>query len=798
MVQLGGILALCAGVLFARAVFAALFMAIVSAILLNFSDKTKSHLATVNFAFFLLLVAGYISGLPPAVNNLPLQEACRVRGTVIEDPAANENGYNVLLEATGRASPPPLSPWKEAKGRVQLTVSGALDQHPSKGDFVYFRSTLRPPRGFRNPGAEWYEEYLWRNGVSRRAFADFPGEVLFLPPQKGGFSLQAFRKELSGAIVRSAGREAGGVLAAITTGDRSWLSPQIKRLFRNSGTAHLLAVSALHLGIVALAARFLIFYIWVRIPRLALFVPAGLAAPVATLPLIFWYLALTGFQTSTLRATVMVSLLLLANLLSRRVSYPSLLASAVLILAVLSPMVLFSPALHLSVAAILGLFWILPALEVHAGAVPDPFPISKKPLRELFERGLKGFVRLAKVSVAASIATFPVSAYHFGEVSYQGVIVNPIVVPLICFFALPLSLAGALIHPLFGTASELLWRAGGAVVDYVISFERFLAGWGVAKIASAGNVFLLVGEILMLFLIPYMVGARRGKKLMPVLLLSMAMITWGVFGKTVLLNLSGKAFLHVLDVGRGQAVLLQLPSKGIARPLWILVDGGGIPATDFDVGEAVVSPALKSLGCDELDIVISTHPHPDHALGLSSVIKELKPNRLLLPRNFYGDKRYEKIIEAANHAATTIEWRGSYDIADNFNWGKMKTFGGEGPGENDSSMAVLIEYGGRRVLIPGDLEIPGQLSLLGRELLSPVDILLAPHHGSGDAVEERFFNCLSPELIIASSGAGTGLPSDALMVAADKLGARLLTTAESGAVKVEISLGEVYFTAASR
>jgi len=798
MVQLGGILALCAGVLFMRSFPMALLLALSAALVLNFSQKTRGHLPTVNAAFLLLLTAGYIASIPLPVQNLPLQEVSRVCGSVAEDPTSREGGYSVLVEVTGSAKPPPLSPWEEARGRVLLSIDGFPDPRPYKGDTAYFRSNLRAPQGFINPGAEWYEEYLWRKRVFRRAFASFPGEVFFSPPLEGGSFLLALRNCLTEAIVNSTGNETGGVLAAITTGDKSRLSPQVKELFRNSGTGHLLAVSALHLGIVAFAVRAIFFFIWVRFPGLALRIPAGVAAPIATLPFILGYLALTGFHTSTMRAAVMISLLLLANLISRRVSYPALLASAVLILAILSPMVLLSPSLHLSVAAILGLFWVLPAFNRKKEVPETPFPLVESTLALLFGRGLKWFVRLAKVSVAASIATFPISAYHFGEVSYLGVFVNPIAVPVICFFSLPLSLAGASIYPLWESGAVFFWKLAGGGAAFVIYFERLLEGWGISKIASAGNISLLAGQMLAVFLIPYIAGVRRIKRLLLTILLSAGMIAWGIFGESILINFSDEASLYALDVGRGQSVLLQLPSEGFAPPFWVLVDGGGIPATDFDLGELVVSPALDALGCKALEIVVSTHPHPDHLLGLTSVVKNFRPKRLFLPQLFKGDQRYEALLVAAHKAGTSVEWRAPNEVVENYNWGTMKTFGGEGPGENDSSLAVFFEVGESRVLIPGDLEIPGQSSLLRRGLVTPVDIMVAPHHGSADAVEPGFFKRLSPGLIISSSGAGTGLPSEALRRVSESAGSRLVTTAESGAVKVEICRGEVYFSASSR
>jgi len=205
-------------------------------------------------ALVLLAWAGYRATGPLPPLEIALNQPLRFRGEVISDPRRTPDGLKMEVRVEAFAPAPPQVGWTPRSARVLLSVRGLPEREPGRGDKVVFRASLRAGRGFRNPGTSWYGDYLLRRKIDARAYASWPGTVLFARPGSSAPWLNRARRELARAIREAAPGDTGAVLRAMVLGDRSAVTPGLAQTFRRTGTAHLLAVSGFHLGVVALLA----------------------------------------------------------------------------------------------------------------------------------------------------------------------------------------------------------------------------------------------------------------------------------------------------------------------------------------------------------------------------------------------------------------------------------------------------------------------------------------------------------------------------------------------------------------
>jgi competence protein ComEC len=772
--------------------------------------QTPQRLTALGGAL-LLTAMGYLSSAPPPPVTLrtstnvyapiEMNRSARFRGVVVDDPRLVRSGRRMTVELTSTTQASPGGEWRPAQGRVALTIGEggrasapaqvpAQAPAPARGDEVVFRAPLRRADGFRNPGTLWHSLFLARKSISARAFAKWPGKVAIEPSPLTKNRLDTFRQQVAEAISRAAPRMTAAVLRAIALGDRSTVTPKLFEDFRQTGTAHLLAVSGLHLGIVALGAAALLRVLFARIRRLSLSHPVQPLARLAALAPITLYAALAGFQTSTVRALMMTALIVSGLSLFKRTSVPGLLAATVLAVLIIDPLYATDPGLHLSIAALGGLFWLAPALKLPTSREDRLRRLSGA--NDLWFRvwtpTAKWLGGIFRASVAATLATSMIAAFHFGQLGLAGILYNPLAVPLIAFAALPLALLGVLVFPFFPTLSAHIWSWAGYPVELLLGAQRWI---DLAAFSSSYNPFCnlwALGGGFMLLACPVLL--RRGSKRWRLCaLIGVALLTLPPLLTRTSHLIESDAQGWVLDVGLGQAVALRLPG-----PFWVLVDGGGLPGSTFDVGRAVVWPALAALGCDKLDLVISSHPHADHLGGLNSVVELGLVKELWLPATFRGDYRYKAALTSAKSWGTKVRWVAERSTTP----AEIKSSGStiraalcEGATENDRGLVAEVTHGGVSLLIPGDIEGGGQRNLLRRDSNGlSAQLLVAPHHGAIDAVDFDFLGAVSPLAVLASCADAEELPSNELRRYCRESGVELFNTARDGSLKVEFGGGQ--------
>ena len=246
-----------------------------------------------------------------------------------------------------------------------------------------------------------------------------------------------------------------------------------------------------------------------------------------------------------------------------------------------------------------------------------------------------------------------------------------------------------------------------------------------------------------------------------------------------------------LDVGQGDAALVEGPRGFVA-----LVDGGGRYDDSFDTGARIVEPVLRARGIAKLDLVILSHPHPDHMNGLLRILKRFPVGALWTSGDDGNNPVYRTLLALAHehHVSTPLPTELARDGLTVSPLGpRLDGCIGVPPGlgTNDASLVVRLTYAGQRILLAGDIGEEGEAELLdGRTAGTDLDcdVLKMPHHGSRHASGEAFLDAVSPRLAVASAGKFNrfGLPSPAALERYARRGISVLRTDRDGAVGIVV------------
>jgi competence protein ComEC len=668
------------------------------------------------------------------------------------------------------------------------------------GDQVRFAARLFSPRGLANPGLPnalfaarvQQVEYF----ASLRAATDIhrlPAAVSWAAlPRRAAFFL---RRAMARVVNEQLDSASAAFVRTMVLGERTGVSDKVEDGFRAAGATHALSVSGLHLAVVAALVFGGLRWLASLVPSWALQVNAKSIAAGLSVPAVVLYMLLTGEALATLRSAFMSLVLLGALLVNRPFSLSASVALAALLLLVRSPLAITDVSFQLSFASVL-------ALGIFARGLADT---GAKRANGRIRRGWVWLCRSLSASFAASLITAPFVAHHFGEVTPAAPIGNLVLVPLVELAVLPCGLVGALmgmIHPWLGAVP--LWMAGqgSRLALAVAEIFRRAGPVIVVRFPSVLETTLLVASAACLLL-----GLqRRCRRLRWVAAALVCAV--GATGSLVIRDVARRSDPNLrvtfIDVGQGDASLVEGPDGFVA-----LVDGGGHYDDSFDTGARVVEPLLRTRGIGRLDLVVLSHPHPDHLNGLLRVLDRF-PVRMLWTSGDTGQNpRYAELLQRARAQGTAISVPTGFTtlaglhVAPGGPW--LGDAIGPPPGlsTNDASLVVRFDYAGRSLLFPGDIGVDGEAELVARAGLGQVvrgDFVKVPHHGSRRSSSDEFIDVVSPELGIISTGMYNNfhLPSPVTLARYRERRIPLLRTDLNGAVTVIVDPNGHYSTTCER
>jgi competence protein ComEC len=691
----------------------------------------------------------YQSSLPSNESHLQFYNnngTVEIKGLVTQDPVRGEKITQLNLSAREIRLG---GEWYKISGNALLFVSRYLACN--YGDMIMAVGKLETPPKLDDFD---YERYLSYQEIYSTMY--FP-EIKVLETDQG-FKLLSWiywlRNEISQAITKVLPEPQASLVQGIVLGIRSDIPSSVKDDFNQTGTSHLLAISGLHLSIVAGILTSL--GIWLFGRKGYIYVWLALGA-------IWLYALLTGMHLPVIRATIMASLFLITELLGRQRSAATALVFAAAIMVGISPRILWDASFQMSFTAMAGLIFIYPLIQSLCRRVIDA---------KLGESGaavsIANFIADSfSISLGAIIAVWPLIAYYFG-------IISP-VAPLANLFALPALSGVIVIGALTGVLGLILLPAAQVIAWITWLFTSYI---------------LLVVKVFSVF--PVIKGDPISVKLIWIYYVVLALFVWLINNKKKILELMPKVInffsliprkwiipplmvgailvtvtaatmpdnkLHAsfIDVGQGDAILIQRGSQQI------LIDGG--PSSQIiTLALGKVMPFWDRT----IELVILTHPHADHLTGLVEVLKRYKVRQVLYPDLDYESPLFDEwlaLIDKKNinytlaQAGQQIKFSGGV-ILEVLNPQSPNLTGTESDIDNNG-VVLHLEIGEISFLLSADIMSEAEFELMASRANLTSTVLKVAHHGSATSTGEEFLAVINPSIAVISVGEGNpfGHPS---------------------------------------
>ncbi len=631
-------------------------------------------------------------------------------------------------------------------GKVRLSWY-RTDRRPKLGERWQLAVRLKRPHGYANPGGFDYERWLFQQRISATGYVRDDARNQRLARDAAGFMAGLRRSIAARFDALAPGPDSLPLIRALTIGERGTLTPTHWDTLRATGTSHLMAISGLHISLVAGLVFGLVRTAWSRLGTPAETFPAPRVAAIAALIAAALYAGLAGLGIPTRRALVMVGVAMLAIWVGKQTRPAQVLCLAALAVVLVDPLALLAAGWWLS-------FWAVTLIIYTTSG----------------RMGSEGLWRKwCQVHLMLTVSLLPVLLVFFQQASLVSPLANVVAVPWVSLLVVPTALTGTLLL----AVSE---PAGSALLLLAAWFMDGLWPW-LERLGEPGRALLHWHRPVWWTLLPATTGilllfAPRGvpgRGLGLLLMLPMLVVKPPAPGP-------GEAWVTLLDVGQGLATVVR------TRRHTLVYDAGPRYSPTFDTGSAVVAPYLRSRGIRHIDTLVVSHGDNDHVGGVASLLGEL------------GVARLSAGVPAALGArAATPCRRGEHWNWDGVRFAVLHPEGDRARKGNNASCVIRITAaGGRRILLTGDIESSAERALLrGQPGQLRAEILVAPHHGSLTSSSRPFIEAVAPDTVLFPVGYRNryGFPRREVIDRYRSLGAGLFDTASHGAVSIRLGSG---------
>ena len=685
------------------------------------------------FACLLIAFAGlggFLMTSAQVMPELPMQSEITIHGCVADEVVYQPEKERAMITVEGTEL-----------GKVRLYLSGDEDEV----------ARLRVGDRIASTARIWLivpedvSRMLWRQGISACLFAS-EAEI-----ESGSFSFGRVLSNVRGAI---AGRidllfpRSAALVKALVLGDRTELEDGQRTNFSRAGVAHLLAVSGLHVSLIAGMLEWILRKL--RIPGSIVF-----AVMLAALGM---YAVLVGMRASVVRAVLMYAFSGFARRMGRPRDGLASMSAAAIVQLIANPLWLMDTGFILSYSAVAGILMI--SLPLTEG--------MKKRVRGKILRGVLGSLL---VSYGAVVGTLPGVVAIYGWVASYSVLLNLIAIPLAIFgmYGCVAALAASLISQ---TAGIVI----GFVPDILLKALDMLAAWAATLPGNAISLRPWTVSYIILFIMVVVIGSRylhmsRKWTIAAIILIPAMLVTYEA-GIRILSRTEVK--IVFLDSGQADSAAIHAQGK-----LYFV-----------DVGNEVTpADTYAAHNGGRIEAIFLSHPHSDHAGGLSSVLESVDVQRIYISSGWETcsqDEIVKQAMETARTAGVEIVVLNEGDVIQLSEEVDMKVvaskeFALEGDA-NEASMVLQLRYGSTSALFTGDLPIGSEM-----EDAPDIDILKVAHHGSGSATSMLFLYETTPTVSVISVGANSyGHPAEKLLERLEYAGGEVYRTDIHGDIEVSL------------
>jgi len=623
---------------------------------------------------------------------------------------------------------------------------------------------LRRPHGAMNPDGFDAELWLFDQGLRATGTVRGTGQLLDTSWAPIANARQWVRDRLMLSGQSSNDAAATGALAALAVGDQAAIDGPGWEVFRNTGVAHLMSISGLHITMLGWLGGAAVGALWRRSERAALWLPTPLAARWGGVAVAWLYALLAGWGVPAQRTVLMLAATALLRSVGLNWPAPLVALAAMVPVTLLDPWSLLQPGFWLSFAAV-GLLMVSEPARAAAdeGALPrsgaglSPDADSGVPtgpstdeartsrgwraallrnatraraLRRRIAAELRGGVR---AQVVASIGLAPLTLVAFQQVSLVGLAANLVAEPWVTLVVTPLTLLGVALPP--------LWLPAALALKPLLWFLAWLARWPLASVhvATAPGWALvagLAGGALLMLPLPWRVRSLGVTMLLPLL--------WPFVSRPA----AGRFELVAADVGQGTAVLVRTHAH------LLLFDTGPRFGDDNDAGRRMLLPLMQARGEPRVDVLMLSHADADHVGGAQSIIDRMPVLALRSSLSAGNPLRANPLPHIACEAGQGWEW-------DGVRFTILHPFASDyRPGAKTNALSCVLRVvgaDGASALLTGDVEAPGEARLVARARAGPEaalrsDVLVVPHHGSHTSSTDAFLATVRPRVAVIQVG----------------------------------------------
>ncbi len=723
-----------------------LFLAI--SIFMTVFLKKKSSVSIFNLLLILLnaFLAGLLLSTAVAQNQLskqiPMQwegQDIILQGKVLGIPNKKDDGTRFRLkikQASLKANPEESISFK---GVVRLGWFRST-QEINAGETWQLVVRMKRPSGFLNPGGFDYEKWLFTERISATGYIRESVDQNKRLSESSWWSINRLRQNIHNNIQNGVENKASAaILSALVVAVRTQFDDEQWKLLQQTGTSHLVAISGLHIAVVAGFAFLPIMLIWGLFPSLNEKIPLRVAGAIAGVLFATLYAMLAGFTLPTQRALLMVVIALLGLLVRRHYHSSSILAVVVIAVLLLDPLAGMTVSFWLSFLAVALILVVL-----------------KRQIE-------KPAIQLIKLQIVLSLGMLPLTLFFFGSASLLSPVANLLAIPWVSLVVVPLSLIALVFMPISTFISDAIFSISSLAIQWMFAgFELLgaspLANFSFAEIPSGYLLSAFAGFLFILLPKGFPARWLGIIAILPALLFTVEKPKQGEFVFTL------------LDAGQGMASLVQTENHTL------IYDVGTRYSKTYDIGKLVVVPFLKVKGLVSVDSMILSHKDVDHWGGAEAVLKEITVKKIISSDTTILEN--QKIVECV---------KGDHWQWDGVDFKVLSPPVDYPQNDNNRSCVLRVSNANHSLLLTGDIQKKTEKLLLNKFDDLATEVISVPHHGSKTSSTEAFLQAVSPKLALIPAGYRNrfGHPKDKVLARYKRMGVEVMGTVDSGAITVK-------------